>query len=339
MPLVSCKAVAGFVLGLLAVPLNLFAALPALVIGLMGLREINRSDGRMSGRWMSIIGIMLGGLIIVADALGVLAWGVYRLRQNSYRVECTNNLRQIGLAVNMYLTDHKVFPLGTIRNAALSPDQRLSWVASLLPYYIDMEAERRKTNREATPFFSVNAGIDRDQAWDALANREATARYLRVFVCPAHPFFDEEPSPGPTYYVGIAGIGTSAAEFPLSDSNRGIFGYDRVITPNDVKFGFLGFAFTKPNDVPRGLSYTMMVCETAGQPGPWAQGGFATVRGLDPNDLPYTGPSRSFGGLHPDITNLLMADGSVQVFRDSGAASEFAAKATLKPEAAHMPDH
>src|SRR5262245_51129936 len=98
MPLVSRKAVAGFVLGLLAVPLNVFAGLPAIVFGLIGLREINRSNGQLIGRGLSIIGIALGGLVIVADALGLAAIGIYRLRQNSYRYQCQNNLRQLGLA-------------------------------------------------------------------------------------------------------------------------------------------------------------------------------------------------------------------------------------------------
>src|SRR5262249_23252948 len=158
-----------------------------------------------------------------------------------------------------------------------------------------MEAERRKVSREATPFFDAYAGIDPNKAWNAPANHDATAQYLRVFVCPAHPFFDEEPSPGPTYYVGIAGIGANAADLSLSDPNCSFFGYDRKIMPSDV---------------PRGVSYTMMTAETAWRNGPWAQGGFATVRGLDSSDVPYTGQGRPFGGLHSRITNILFADAS-----------------------------
>jgi prepilin-type processing-associated H-X9-DG protein len=121
-------------------------------------------------------------------------------------------------------------------------------------------------------------------------------------------------SPGLTFYVGIAGLGSNAAELLLSDPSCGFFGYERRITPDDV---------------PRGTSYTMMACETTWQNGPWARGGFATVRGLDPNGLPYTGGGRPFGGLHPGVTNRLFADGNVQPFRDTGSAKEFAALASL----------
>src|SRR6516162_6973703 len=125
----------------------------------------------------------------------------------------------------------------TIHNPDLPSDQRLSWLVSLLPYYIDREAQRRKSPRESTSLFDIYDKINRTKAWDDPANREATTRYLRVFVCPGHPSFNEEPSPGPTYYMGIAGLGTNAAELPRGDPKCGFFGSDRTITPDDVTRG------------------------------------------------------------------------------------------------------
>src|SRR5262249_642845 len=173
-----------------------------------------------------------------------------------------------------------------------------------------------RTKPEATSYYEIFAGIDKQKAWEDPANRDATARMLRSFICPAHPSFTEQPVPGPAYYVGIAGFGANAAELPLDDPNCGIFGYDRTITPNDVT---------------RGLSETMMASETSRDNGPWAQGGYATVRGLNPGDLPFTGPGRPLGGLHSGITNILHADASVQTFSDKGSADVFADMVTLKP--------
>src|SRR5207249_10035637 len=137
------------------------------------------------------------------------------LRQTSYVQHCQNNLRQIGLAATMHLDEHKFFPPGTIHNPELRPDQRLSWLASLLPYYLEMQSARRKTQRQTSAYFEINADIDRNKSWDDPANRDATSQLLPYFICPAHPSFTEEPSPGPTYYVGIAGFGANAAELPL----------------------------------------------------------------------------------------------------------------------------
>jgi hypothetical protein len=179
-----------------------------------------------------------------------------------------------------------------------------------------MEAQRRKTPRESTAYFDVVAGIDNRKAWDASVNHDATTRILHCFICPGHPPFAQEPVPGPTYYIGVAGLGSNAAELPLSDRNCGFFGYNRVITPGDVT---------------RGLSETMLGCETSWHNGPWAQGGDATVRCVDTDNLPYTGPGRPWGGLHGGITNILHADGAVQAFRDTGSADVFADQVTLKP--------
>jgi prepilin-type processing-associated H-X9-DG protein len=178
-----------------------------------------------------------------------------------------------------------------------------------------MEASLRRTSREDTKYFPIESGIDRTKGWNEPSNLEATNTYIRAFVCPGHPAFEEEPSPGPTYYVGIAGLGANAASLPEGDSKSGMFGYDRVTTRDQIA---------------RGESYTMLACETAYRPGPWARGGFDTVRGVDPTDFPFTGPGRPFGGLHPGVSNLLMVDGSVQVFRDDGLPKTFADMATLK---------
>jgi len=269
--------------------------------------------------WAKIGCVFVAIAFVVANILAIGTVAILRLRQNNALFACQNNLRQLGMAVTSYQVDHSNFPPGTVANDKLPPDQRPSWLVSLLPYYVDMEAQSRKVAPQSTSFFGVYARINLAQAWDAPGNREATAQLLRVFLCPNHPAFDEEPSPAPTYYVGIAGIGPNAAELPVTNPHCGFFGYDRRITPGDV---------------PRGLSYTMIVSETSWQNGPWAQGGFSTIRGLDPNETPYTGRGRPFGGLHPGVVNVLFADGAVlqPPFADPAPPEQFAKWATLTAE-------
>jgi hypothetical protein len=312
-PRLSSEAVAGVVLGLLAVfPLNIIAAVPAVVVGYVSLRRINESDGRLKGRGFSIFALAAGLLVCVADLLGLGALVVYKLRLNAARAECENNLRMVGETAGMYFDEHRTYPPGTIANASLKPSERLSWHVSLLPYYLDLDIQRRKIDRERSSYYSVEHGIDRAKAWSDASNRAATSRTLRAFQCPGDRHFGED---NRTAYIGIAGLGANAAELPISDPNCGFFGYDRAITKDDVTAG---------------LSYTMMVTETAWDNGPWAQGRFATVRGLDPADQPYTGQGRPFGGLHPGIVNILHADGAVYPFRDDAPSEQFAQMATLK---------
>lgn len=60
----SGKAVAGFVLGLISIILFLTIVVPllALIFGVLGLREIGRSNGMRTGRGMAITGVVLGTL-------------------------------------------------------------------------------------------------------------------------------------------------------------------------------------------------------------------------------------------------------------------------------------
>jgi hypothetical protein len=301
-------------LGLLALPFNLLAGLPALLLGFGGLREIHRAEGRLRGRWMAIAGIVLGGFILVADVLALGGYLIVQLRLGSYRAECTNRLRLVGMAVNLYQEANTIYPPGTLANPDLSPERRLSWLVSLLPYYVERESKQRRGEQAESIFQTTWEGIDRTKAWDDEANRPATSRLLHAFLCPAHPAFREEPTTGPTYYVGIAGLGRKAAELPASDPASGMFGYDRTISPADLNAG---------------ASYTMLITETAWCNGPWAAGGFATVRGLDPQKIPYLGKNRPFGGLHPHIVNILYADSTVRPFAEDASASEFARLATI----------
>jgi len=309
------RAVLSFVLGLSALLLHFLAAVPALVFGLYGLREINRSEGSMRGRYLCMMGMILGAAILVVDVLAIAAYAILLQRNKSYVFGCQYNLQQIGMAAAGYHVDHEAFPPGTVPNAELPVTKRLSWYASILPYYTDMEARRRQISRENTFYFPIDSGIDRTLAWNAPENRKATEAYLQAFICPGHPRMDELPPAGPTYYVGIAGLGMNSASLPLADPHCGMFGYDRAVTTHDIS---------------RGESYTVMVCETACRPGPWARGGFDTVRGIDPDHTPLMGPGRPFGGLHPGITNLLMADGHAEPFRDDADEEAFTARATLR---------
>jgi hypothetical protein len=66
-----------------------------------------------------------------------------------------------------------------------------------------------------------------------------------------------------------------------------------------------------------GISNTIGVMETHRALGPWARGGWSTLRGFDPDDLPWAGDGRPFGGGHKNITNAGMLDGSVRVISNS----------------------
>src|SRR5207247_2627843 len=83
----SILAVVSFVLGLLAVtpPFLIIASLPALLLGLVSLRRINHSDGRLRGAWLAGAGMVLGALGTAASVVGVVALVALRLQEPARR--------------------------------------------------------------------------------------------------------------------------------------------------------------------------------------------------------------------------------------------------------------
>src|SRR5207245_583218 len=82
---------------------------------------------------------------------------IYMVREAEGRIACTNNLKQLGIALGDYHGAHGEFPPATLPNVNLPPERRLSWLVLLLPYI------------EARPQLL----LDRAKAWDAEENRVA----------------------------------------------------------------------------------------------------------------------------------------------------------------------
>jgi prepilin-type processing-associated H-X9-DG protein len=295
------------VLGVLALPTCGATAPLALLLGYFALRRVNLSDGRLAGSRPARAGMILGALGIVFFLVGLFVVGLYRLRGQSELTVCTNNLRRIGQAVNLYYdaADPAHFPPGTIGAPELDPAQRLSWMVAILPY-MEVEPTPGAALAKGSPAFHKGEALyerfDLKKGWQDDPNRQAMSGPLSWFVCPASAYHPAPGEPALTQYVGLGGLGTDAPTLPKTDPRAGFFGYDRVINRDDVT---------------RGLTETMMVTERAGAIGPWAAGGPATVTGVNPHDQPYV--PRQFGGLHPGGANTLFSDGHAAFISDRAA--------------------
>jgi prepilin-type processing-associated H-X9-DG protein len=287
---VSRAAVASLALGLASLLLLFLTGIPAIWVGVNALRAMNAAEDRVRGRRLAWAGIVLGGAGCAAAVVGLLVLVYTTLQVRSQRLACENNLRRIGAAVLNYHTTNNVFPPGALPNAALPPERRLSWLAALPPF-LEQKAKD-------SPRMQILYGeLDLSEAWDSGANAAVARSTAPLCRCPAHAFEDPRVAAGNTDYVGLAGVGRDAAELPITDPNAGIFGYDRTVRLDDLKAG---------------ASETLLAAETGRDNGPWIAGGPATVRGIDPADVPHVGPGRAFGGLHAGGLNVLFADGSAE---------------------------
>jgi prepilin-type processing-associated H-X9-DG protein len=290
----SPLALAAFVLGVSSLVLSVATALPALFVGLHAIRVIHRADGRLRGLRLAIAGLVLAALMTLVNTVGLGALFLLQARELAARLNCQNNLRQLGQAIQVYSDDHdKQFPPGTVLNPDLPPHRRLSWQAALVPYLMASEARSKRGKK-------VGEAVAFQEAWDAEANA-GLRKNVAPFQCPV---FAQDLTPlqmGYGSYLGIAGVGEQAALLPLNDANAGFFGYDRSLTPADITAE---------------LKALITVVESRQANGPWAAGGTPTVRGLDPNCERYIGREAAFGGLHRNGANVLRADGSVDLVAD-----------------------
>jgi prepilin-type processing-associated H-X9-DG protein len=228
-------------------------------------------------RSVAQVGIVV---LIAVVLLGLFLPAISKVRDAAERMHCRNNLRQLGLSVHDYADTYRNFPRAAIPNPNLLPEERLSWVVDIVPFV------------ESNNIYSKMA---KKKGWQAEENRFAALLSLSYLHCKSYPEGPPVSTLAPTHYVGIAGIGPDAASLARTDPRAGFFGYERRLTLQDI----------------RGRTSTLLVAaETSRAEGSWIAAGPATVRGLDPDGLPYLGGQ--FGGLHRKGTNALFADGSVR---------------------------
>src|SRR4051794_3818491 len=168
-PGTSGKAIASLVLGMMSLVCTLFTGIPAIILGLLGLSDIERSRGLRTGKGMAITGIVLGGLgstlVVLAVLIALLVPAVQAAREAARRSQCVNNLKQIGLAMHNYNSAYDVFPPAVITD----PDGKplLSWRVLLLPF-LDEQA--------------LYEQFKLDEPWDSPNNKPLLSRMPKVFI-------------------------------------------------------------------------------------------------------------------------------------------------------------
>ena len=181
----SGKAIGALVLGLLSPFLCVFAGLPAIILGALGLSDISQSKGRVRGKGMAITGIVLGALGCTLLPIALLLPAVQSAREAARRAQCVNNLKQIGLAMHNYHSANNCFPPQAITDEDGKP--LLSWRVLLLPYL------------EQAPLYSQ---FHLNEPWDSPNNKPLLAMMPALFRCPS------DPTPlqaGLTSYEGVVG--------------------------------------------------------------------------------------------------------------------------------------
>jgi prepilin-type N-terminal cleavage/methylation domain-containing protein len=188
-------------------------------------------------------------IAIIGMLIGLLLPAVQKVRAAAARMQCGNNLHQLGLAIHCY---------ADANSGQLPPSHRnvhpySGWVTLLLPYL-----EQDNLYRQ------YNFNLD----WYDPAQQPVVSRQLKVMVCPATPNPNRMISGSiggvsytvpPADYAAIGGITSDIvpAVIPASYPRLGAM-------PIDTNLGF--------KDITDGTSSTLLVAEGAGRPQVWNAG-------------------------------------------------------------------
>jgi prepilin-type N-terminal cleavage/methylation domain-containing protein/prepilin-type processing-associated H-X9-DG protein len=278
-----------------------------------------RALSLFAGRFSRVRGAFtLVELLVVITIIGILIAlllpAVQAAREAARRTQCSNNLKQIGLALHMYHDARGCLPPGWQGyNTAGKPDPLgepgWGWAACMLPY---VEAE--SIERDIIHF---------DKSITATENTRCRTLVLPLFRCPSDT--------GDKTFTWVPDAGNTSVTPELATANYiGVFGAENVHKCGSVPSGqqctsdgvFFHNSTVRFADICDGLSNTFMVGERTSKLGysTWigAPAGDECAPGLVVGSASYPPNSaendiHNFSSRHPAGTNFLMADGSVHM--------------------------
>ena len=275
-------------------------------------------------------------IAIIAVLIGLLLPAVQKVREAANRMQCSNNLKQLGLAAHSYHDAHKNFPPGAV--GPLGP---------AFPQYLSLKHHGLGTY--LLPYLEQSA-LARQYLWDYSwfdgPNQPVVNAQLTIWQCPsarANRVFDGSlPTVAPppdAPFIGTAACGDYAGMGSL-DPGLVLAGViDPPGGPRDER-GHYESVFQinhtrRITDITDGTSTTILMAECAGRPelwragkqvpnvwltgGPWASRNLMFGRGATPDGTAFFGRcainctnDREVYSFHSSGANVVFADGHVQ---------------------------
>jgi prepilin-type N-terminal cleavage/methylation domain-containing protein/prepilin-type processing-associated H-X9-DG protein len=198
-------------------------------------------------------------IAIIAILIGLLLPAVQKVREAAARMQCSNNLKQIGLACHNYESTYKYLPPGGAKWS--SSGAPASLVSIILPYVEQANLYN---------LFDFTTDIN-----SSLSNNGARLQQVPFYLCPSDSSSSYQPNPGlvptgqPTgqpvgknNYVG--NLGTTADQRSTESNRVGIFNFQTTTIPGPTATSTFQQVTTKLRitAITDGTSNTTMWSET-----------------------------------------------------------------------------
>ncbi|MEZ6140305.1 MAG: DUF1559 domain-containing protein [Zavarzinella sp.] len=293
-------------------------------------------------------------IAIIAILIGLLLPAVQKVREAANRSKCTNNLKQLGVALHAYHDANDALPRTMHDGVYATNSQGWSWIAQTLPYF-----EQDNIHRLANP----GSGTLAAPMNSTVSGAVLLTYVIKTLKCPS----DVSPDLGAsvangftgaavTSYKGVTGSNWQWGQDPLPPNgtliitnpggtgdglNLGNGTFDRymkLVTGTNTAENVVRFA-----SITDGLSNTLVVGESSNRisqhTGYWGHFNHTTGTCALPlnykqtNGQPWTigdwGNNYSFHSYHTGGANFCMGDGSVRFVRDSVDINAYRAAATI----------
>lgn len=265
-------------------------------------------------------------ITIISILVALLLPAVQAARESARQASCKNNLKQLGLGLLSYHSQHDVFPPG-MRMHAKQRKPSTPWRVLVLP-----SVEQQALYDSIGPIEAKN-----DPDYGGMSNLQPRQLAAAVFQCPSA--LRTEGLDVPSHYAGVSGTASSEDSWDLDDTIYGDVYRNGVLYPESQ---------TRITSVRDGASHTLAIGERTYIFNHWLVGatwtgtpyqrvGMASTKNVvypinathqrvgfyvsdrsAPLDAPRTMllNDLEFASMHPGGAQFLLADGSVQFLAD-----------------------
>ena len=237
---------------------------------------------RLNSKGFTLVELLVV-IAILAILIGLMLPAIQNVREAARRMQCTNQLRQLGVACHTYHDNQKKLPpschkVSSGDGSGQQEDELqpigYSWIVDILPF---MEESALYDQ------FDVKQGSPDDESSDENV-REGISRRMKGCICPSSSHqppglmdSDDEDKQGITNYVIMSATHAESLKLSVEKGAKGC-NYDTTATKPDGAL-YPGSKCTLEG-IKDGTANTILTCETTDEYRRWAVGADASVVAL-----------------------------------------------------------